>query len=209
MKLSILIRKLALEKNDYISSETLKEYCKDIKTSYLTTVKYLLRHNYIVRILKGIFYVKSLEERKFKKININYLDAVKKALEIKKIENWYFGLETALKLNKVTHEYFTLDYVFTDSLFRPKPVTIMNHKIKFIKVNARLFRFGIIKNSLNYSNIEKTILDFIYIGKYNSLSDNEIKNNIVDLLKLSSKRKLKIYLKYYPKTVTKLLKGII
>ena len=209
MKLSILTRKLALEKNDYISSETLKEYCKDIKIPYLTTVKYLLRHNYIVRILKGIFYVKSLEERKFKKININYLDAIKKALKIKKIENWYFGLETALKLNKITHEYFTLDYVFTDSLFRPKPVTIMNHKIKFIKVNTRLFRFGIIKNSLNYSDIEKTILDFIYIGKYNSLSDNEIKNNIVDLLKLSSKRKLRIYLKYYPKTVTKLLKGII
>ena len=77
---------------------------------------------YIIRIFRGIFYVKSLEEIKYKKVKYNHLELVAKGLELKGVKHWYFGLHTALKLNNATHEYFTIDYVITDSFYRNKPI---------------------------------------------------------------------------------------
>ena len=201
MKLTLLIKKLALTKDKFILSGELKGYCKQLKIDYLPTIKYLLRNDYLVRILKGIFYIKSYEERKFKRLDINHFYALKKALEIKKVDNWYFGLETALKMNNLIHEYYSIDYLVTNSIFRPKPINVFGHKIRFIKINKNLLMFGIIKKNVNYSDTEKTILDIIYLSKYHGLNKEAIKNKIIDLLKYCSKNKIRNYLIYYPKTV--------
>ena len=99
------------------------------------TVGYLMTNNYIIRILRGIFYVKSIEERKFKNVDMDYLAVIKRTLEIKEVKNWYFGLNTAVKLNNLTHEYFVIDYVLNDIIARPRPIEILGHKIKFIITN--------------------------------------------------------------------------
>ena len=49
---------------------------------------------------------------------MNYFEIIKNGLIIKGVKKWYFGLETALKLNNMTNEYFTIDYVVNDSIFR-------------------------------------------------------------------------------------------
>jgi len=80
---------------------------------------------YIIRIFKGIFYVKSLKEIKYGTEKYSHLDLGAKGLNLKGVENWYYGLHTAFKLNNITHEYYTMDYVISDSLYRNNPITIL------------------------------------------------------------------------------------
>ena len=197
MTLKLLIKKMYLDGNKFIKRDLIKEYCKKLNLSYYSAIGYLTNHKYLIRILRGIFYMPSIEERKFDKLDIDYLDAINEALKIKKIKNYYFGLETSIKLNKLTHEYFVIDYIVSDKIFRAKPVKIMGHKIRFVKLKKELFNFGIIKDKLPRSDIEKTILDIIYLAKYDGLNDNEIKSKIIDLLKFSSKNKLLKYSKRF------------
>jgi len=209
MTYKLLIRKLYLDKEDFIVASTLRKYCKKIKLNYYTAIGYLLTNKYLIRILRGIFYMPSIEERKLKKININYMDAIARSLELKGIKNWYFGLETSIKLNNLTHEYFITDYIINDVLFRPKPIEIMGHKIKFIKLKKSLFGFGIIKNNkINFSENEKTLLDFIYLYKYKGLSIKDIKNRISELTKHCSAKKTIIYSKKYNKKVAEFVRKI-
>ena len=168
MTLRILVKKLELLRRKFIVREELKSYCKDLKLDYYTSIMYLTSNNYLVRILRGIFYVKSIEERKLNKMYISFEEAISEAMKIKGVKRWYFGLESALKLNNITHEYFAVETVVSDKLSRPNPFKIMGRKVRFVKLNKTLIGFGVIKNKFNYSDAEKTVLDFIYLGKYNS-----------------------------------------
>lgn len=209
MTYKLLIRKLYLDKEDFIVASTLRKYCKELKLNYYSAIGYLLANKYLIRILRGIFYVLSVEEKKLKKININYMDAIARSLELKGIKNWYFGLETSVKLNNLTHEYFIIDYIINDTVFRPKPIEIMGYKIKFIKLKKSLFGFGIIKNNkINFSENEKTLLDFVYLYKYRGLSKEDIKNRISELTKHCSAKKVINYSKKYNKKITKFIRDI-
>jgi len=201
MTLTLLVKKLELENDKFVTSSILKGYCTILKLDYYTAIRYLTHNEYLITLLKGIFYIKSVEERKHKKTDINYIDAIKKALELKKVKNWYFGLDTAVRMNNLSHEYSEITYIINDLIFRKNPVTILGHKVKFIKISKSLFGFGI-KN--NVADTERTVLDTIYLGKYNGASDNEIKNRISSLLGYCKKKKLTDYAKHYPKTVIKL-----
>ena len=208
MTLRLLVRKLELADNKFIAREEIKLYCKKLKLDYYTAIRYLTSNKYLTRILRGIFYIKSIEERKLKKVDINYIDALKEALRIKGVK-WYFGLESAIKLNNLTHEYFTIETVITDSMFRPRPLEILGVKVKFVKISKDLFHFGLIGKDVKHSDIEKTLLDMIYLGKYNNYSEEIIRNKISDLLENSEKSKLMKYSEYYPKTIIKFLQKLI
>ena len=143
-----LIKKFHLENIKYITSNKIKEYCNMLNLDYGNIIRYLLRHGYVIRIFKGIFYVKSLEEFKYGGLEVSELDLVSKGLDLKRVEKWYFGLYTALKLNNATHEYFTIYYVITDSLYRNNPFFINKRRFRFLKIKPSLFDFGIIKNGV-------------------------------------------------------------
>jgi len=85
---------------------------------------------------------------------------------------------------------------------------IFGHKVKFIKVKSKLVHFGLINYNIPYSSLEKTVLDFIYLGRYNSLSDREIRNRIIDLIALCSKNKMFKYSENYPRTTRKTLEAL-
>lgn len=208
MSYKLLVEKLEIEKNKIITREKIREYCKILKMSYASVIGYLLSNDYLVRIMRGVFYVKSIEERKKKITDISFFDAISEALRLKKIENWYFGLESAIKLNKITHEYFAIDYIISDKFKSSRPVEILGHKVKFFKIKKELVNFGIKKGAVPYSDIEKTILDIVYIGIYNSLSIVEIKNRIVEYLAICNKVRLINYSKDYPKTVLNVIKEV-
>jgi len=205
MTYKLLVKKLYLNRSNFIVASKLKEYCKEIKLNYASAISYLLSNRYIIRVLRGIFYLPSIEERKLKKLDINYFEAIAKALELKGIKNWYFGLETSLKLNNLTHEYFTTDYILNDTLFRPRPIEIMGHKIRFIKIKPSLLKFGVIKNKINFSENEKTLLDFIYLNRYNGAKEESIKSKISELKKNCSAKKIIKYSKKYNKAVARFI----
>jgi len=204
MTLRLIVKKLELSDKKFITREEIREDCKKLSLDYYVAIRYLTHYKYLIRILRGIFYIKSIEERKLNKTNINHLEAIKEALKIKGVKNWYFGLSTALKLNNLTHEYFAIDYVINDKIFRAKPFLILGYKIKFIKINHKLMPFGIINKNLPYSDAEKTMLDFIYLKEHGN-----VKLIPEEIFEKCSKNKLLKYSKNYDKRTIKRLKEIL
>ncbi len=81
-----------------------------------------------------------------------------------------------------------------------------------MKIKGSLLKFGIIeRDGVKYSDPEKTILDFIYMFKYRGIPDEKITLFIGDYIKGLNKRKIKRYLKFYPKSVGRVVEdaGII
>lgn len=202
------MRKLWVENRKFIDHTNLKNMCRKLGVTYEDIIRYLLRREYLVRIFRGIFYVKSPDEIKIKKNNLSHLEMIAKGLEIKGVENWYFGLHTALRLNGATHEYFPVDFVLNDKIFRAKEVKIAGHRFKFIKIKPTLF-FGIKRtNELRYSDLEKTILDFIYLWRYRGIPEDKIVLDISELVNTASKKNLFEHSKRYPKTIKRTLELI-
>jgi hypothetical protein len=195
-----------MDRKEFVTAEQLKTYCKSTRMDYATVVSYFVRRKYFVRILRGIFYVKSLEEAKLGSSRYNHLELVAKAMELKKVRAWYFGLHTALKLNNMTHETFAVEDVVSDKIFRANPFTIAGYKFKFSRLSRSLLDFGIRKgeNAIRYSDPDKTILDFIYLWKYNGIPEEKIAADIAGWAKSASKGKLSAYAKMYPKTTAKI-----
>lgn len=208
LKAGLIMKKLWIDKGRFIDPIRLKAICKELNINYKNLLHYLLARKYLIRIFRGIFYVKSVEEIKFEKIDMNHLELVANGLKIKGIKNWYFGLYTALKLNNVTHEYFATDFVVNDKIFRAKETTIANRKFKFIKIKPPLI-FGVEeKGNLRYSDLEKTILDFIYLWRYRGVPEEKILIDISDLVKTASKKRLLRYAEKFPKNVRKTLEAV-
>ncbi len=206
---NLLLKKLAIDKKEFITSEELKRYCKAMGLSYAITIRHLISRGYLVRIFKGVFYIKTPEETKFNKSKYSHLDLVAKGLELKGVKKWYFGLYTALKFNNLTHESFSVDYVVNDKLLRSKPINIAGYKFKFIKLTPKLLEFGVVKNNLKYSDPEKTILDFIYTWRYNGVPKEKIALDVSEWAKNLSSEKTKKYATNYPKTVQEIAEMVI
>jgi hypothetical protein len=212
MRMSIILDKLRIENKEFVTANELKAYCKLTKMNYDLVIRYFVsRKKYLVRIFRGIFYVKSIEEFKLGKSKYNHLELVSKGLELKGVKKWYFGLHTALKLNNMTHEHFTIEEVISDSLFRANPINIDGYKFKFVKLSPSLLDFGIKKENtmLRYSDPEKTILDFIYLSRQDGVPADRIIIDVSDWCKNISKDKLKKYSKNYPKTVAEIVDRVI
>lgn len=210
MTISLLLKKLRIENKEFITSRELKEYCKSMKMSYVPAVRYLIRKRYIVRIFRGIFYLKSLEELELGRSRYNHLELVSKGLEIKGIKNWYFGLHSALKLNNMTHEHFSIEEVVNDSIFRRKPMSIAGYRFRFVKVSSRLVGFGVVNDGdIRYSDPEKTILDFVYIWRYNGIPLGKIISDVSEWSRGTSGTKLLEYARNYPRTVFTTVEGLV
>lgn len=114
-----------------------------------------------------------------------------------------------MKLNNATHEYVTINHVISDSLYRNKLITINKRKFRFYKLKPSLLKFGIIENKFRYSDLEKTILDFIYLWIYNNTPKNRILIDISDYIKNLSESKISDYIHRYPKSVKEIIREII
>lgn len=209
MTMNHVLKKLHIENKEFVKSHDVKRYCKDFGLDYYNTIRNLTARGYLLRIFKGIFYVRSFEEMKMGGMKYSHLELVSRGMDLKGISNWYFGLNTALKLNNVTHEHFTVDYVISDMLFRNKPINIAGYKFRFVKLKGSLFTFGIKQTKYRYSDLEKTVLDLIYISRYSSVPKEKIVIDIEDYMGHVSKSKIKKYSTSYPKTVQKILGEII
>ena len=91
MKTHLILRKLYREEKEFVKSETIKGYCDLVNIDYDTAMRHLIPRGYLVRIFKGIFYIKSPEEKELGRMRYNPLKLVSKGLELKGVENWYFG----------------------------------------------------------------------------------------------------------------------
>jgi hypothetical protein len=111
----------------------------------------------------------------------------------------------------MTHEHFTVEDVVSDSLFRANPVMIAGHKFKFVKLSPSLVGFGVQKsgNGIQSSDPEKTVLDFIYVWRYNGIPGDKIVADIGEWARHASRRKLRMYARKYPKTVAEIVERVV
>jgi hypothetical protein len=201
-----LLKKIRKDKKEFISSDQIKDYCDKLYINHKTSSDYLISRGYLVNIFEDIYYVKSTEEVRNKKINYSLLELVAKGLEVKNVKNWYYGLYTALNLINVEHDHQDeFLYIINDQLVKNKPVKIFGKDFRFLRFKNALFNFGIIKNKIRYSDHEKTILDLIYLWEYNHINENRILIEISKLLNGISKEKAVSYSQYYPDSNQKLL----
>ena len=210
MSTTLLLKKLRIENKEFVTADELRVYCRSMGVRYDAVIRYFMKKGYLLRIFKGIFYVRSLEELKFGRRRYNHLELVAKGLELKKVNNWYFGLHTALKLNNMTYEHFAIEEVVSDMVFRGKPMGIAGYSFRFIKMSPALLGFGIIeKNGIRYSDAEKTVLDFVYLWRYNGIPGEKIAEDVSDWARGKSREKLMRYARNYPATVRAILKGVV
>jgi len=172
-----------LTRKDFDSLANKYDFDKD------TLRKVMLNKGYLVTIFRGVYYLKSYEEKKFNSLKYSPYELLALGLEKKGIK-WYFGLNTALKFLGLTHEVFPVNIVINDKFNRTKPMNIAGSSFFFIKLKPSLF-FDIKKEKtgnnafLYFSGLEKTLLDLIYLKK--NIELNEYKFNKLLFLKESNK----------------------
>lgn len=149
-----------------VTKDELKEVSERFNIDINYFVNYLLSQGYMVRILRGVYYVKTIEEIGLKRAP-DVFRVIAKGLDRLNVI-WYYGLFTALGLNGISHEYFNMIFILNDKVIRSKTVKILGENVKFVKIKPTLATFGIIKSDeIKFSDPEKTILDFIYLSRYN------------------------------------------
>jgi predicted transcriptional regulator of viral defense system len=188
------------------NKEEVERVCDKFGVDLGRTINYMINYGFFVRILRGLYYVKTIEEFKLKKA----LDAYRLiSLGMEKLKvDWYFGLYTSLRLNGLTHEFFGTIFVVNDEIFRPKEIGISGEKVKFIKLKSKLFGFGIVdKNGIKFSDPEKTILDLIYVFRYRNVAEERIISTVEDYSRKLERKKLREYLKFYPKSVSRVVEN--
>lgn len=211
---SLVWKKLALEKVKFVTRERIDRYAQELGKRPMESIKYLQKNGYIHRIFRGIFYVSSLEEREYGGYDFTVREMISQGLKIKGVQKWYFGLQSALKLNLMTHEVFNIDYVITNSYRTTKIVRILGSQVKFYVWSDRLHIPGSVieirtKNncSIRYSNPEKTVLDIAYKRYIDNLP--RIQGPINEYWEMLDKKKVTDYIKRYPLGFQKELEGLI
>ena len=189
-----------------ITREELREACERFGENFEYIVNYYISRGYLVRILRGVYYVKTLEEYKFGKIP-DPMTLIAKAMNKLNLK-WYFGLYTALRLNGETYEYYSRIFLVTPVITRPRPVTILGEKVQFVKLKESLLGFGVVKRGeIQYSDLEKTLLDFIYLKRYNKRLNADAV--VREYIAKAEKEKLIEYSKAYPKSVQREAEAIV
>ena len=115
MEAPLIWKKLVIDEKKIVTSEEILALAEMIGRDGWRSVKYLQTQGYILRILKGIFYVRGIEERERGGFDPSIYMMVATALRKKGVKNWYFGMESGLKFNMMTHEYFNTEYVIMGS----------------------------------------------------------------------------------------------
>jgi len=189
-----------------VKRKAIEDACKKFDAVTANTVNYMISYGYLVRILRGLYYVKTLDEFS----NEKAIDAHRViSLGLEKLGvNWYFGLNTALRMNGATHEYSDTVFVVNDEIYRNKEIHIAKSRVKFIKITPKLTVFGIVaKNGVRYSDLEKTLLDMIYLSRYRSVPEGRIAMSVEEYAKYANREKVGKYLKMYPLSVGRVAKN--
>ena len=207
-KTEVVLREFSPKK--IVTSDELKKLCSVYGLNFGNTKKLLLNRDFLITIFRGIYYLKDYNERRTGTMKYSPNELLSIGLALKGITNWYFGLDTALKMLNLTHEVFAVNYVVNDRFNRVKPMRIADTDFRFIRLKPSLF-FGIKKTKtkngivLNYSDLEKTLLDRTYLLRRAGKTDIVIKSAIAEYIDRVTRKRIIEYSEHYPTTVRKII----
>jgi len=90
-----------------------------------------------------------------------------------------------------------------------KPIGIAGYRFRFVKLVPKLVGFCVKTGGVRYSDPEKTVLDFVYIWRYNGVPKEKILLDLGEWLGMLSKNILYKYSENYPKTVRGIVAAIV
>ncbi|VVB59835.1 Uncharacterised protein [uncultured archaeon] len=216
MKISeTIIREFSLKGKKILTARDLKSICDKYSFDFRKTKVALLNKGYLVTIFRGIYYLKDYNEKKTGVIKYSANELLSLGLAERGVKNWYFGLNTALKMLNLTHEIFPVNYVLNDKFNRTRPLEILGSKFLFRRIKTPLFSFGIKETMtsnrilIKYSDAEKTLLDMAYLYRLSGKPGDAIKPLIKEYRSTISRSKLISYSKSYPTTVRNIVIGAL
>jgi len=185
-----------------IHRATLEGVCRKFEADPRYTLNYMSFYGYLVRVVNGVYYVKTLDEFSSKRA-VDVHRIISLGLDALGVE-WYFGLNTALQMNGATHEYSDTVFVVSDKVYRNEEVKVAKSRVRFIKISHRLLGFGVaVSDGLRFSDLEKTLLDMIYLSKYRSMPEGRIAAMVEEYSGGVDRGKVEEYLDAYPLNVGK------
>ena len=194
-------------------------------------IEYILRRKYVIRALGEMYYVKTQEEVLMGKASTAKI--IKLAMN-RLMENrvppkwhtsmWYFGLYTALALNlwknpsvEAQESPNRAHYVINERISYPKEVIINSEPVRFVRVSPKLFGRGLTtaywdEIPVPSSNLEKTLLDFLYLSRYNVIdphtAEEEVRFYLSKYQERIQEEWIIQYSTYYPKQIQKKIGGV-
>lgn len=150
---------------------TLKDALDIIKDKNYSTVRKLLsdmtKRGLIMRIMGGLYYRIPYDQRPGSYFPNWHLTAE----AMVKPREYYIGFYSALDIHGMITQPSMVEQVVTHEQVKPKVKQVKNVRFEFITLNKDLF-FGYRKqwiddfHKVNYSDLEKTILDCLYMPDY-------------------------------------------
>ncbi len=159
-------------------------------------------------LFRGFYYVRSPEELRLNTERHDPLELFALAAQAKGIGEWYFGLDTAVRLNGLSHESLREESVIGRSLYRIHGVPIGSRRFIIHKWGPKLFEFGLYRRgAYRVSDPEKTVLDLAYLDFWRSKKGHPARRTWTELIPAIDRFKLRRYLRHYPPGVVTMVEG--
>jgi len=173
-------------------------------------IRHLRREGYLLPLFRGYYYVRSSDEIRLGEERRNPLEVFALAAEAKSIGNWYFGLHTALRLNRMTHESILEEDVISDRMYRIRGIPVGFRKFVIHRWVSEMVSFGLTESGpYRYSDPEKTVLDFAYLDYWRRAKGHAATLTWRDHIEDVDPKRLRRYLCHYPDAVRASLEAVI
>jgi|GEM_PF-1254900 len=194
-----------------VSTKDIEELCSHFGFSPTNVRTILIRKGALVPLFfKGIYYVRTSSELLTKTLPLDSLILATLACDKKFGKDWYFGLQTALKLNELTGvQTSTKIFIITKKQVRSKIRSMGSMEFIFSKIKISSDDGIIEKNGLRYSDPVRTVLDFLHLGikKKDTTYAEVVLDAVIELNKRKFQSEVKRQLRLY--STKKLMKKII
>jgi hypothetical protein len=196
----------AREGREFLTGRAISEMARRIGAKPENALRHLRREHYLLPLFRGFYYVRTAEEVRLGTERHDALELFALAARAKGIGEWYFGLETALRLHGLTHEDRREETVVSRSFYRIRGVPIGTRRFVVHKWDPALFRFGLVRRgSYRVSDPEKTILDLAYLDHWRERKGHSPTRTWTEHVGSVDARKVRLYLPRYPEELRRIV----
>lgn len=164
MKSSALIwESLARRHREVAKTDELRALALRLGKEPRNAIDHLVRGGYLIPLFKGVYHVSHPEEMRLGVPRHSHLELFALAAEAAGLGPWYFGLETALRLDGLTAEFRREEAVVNGRRLRERGVDLAGHRFVLHRWTPDLLAFGVRREGrLRISDPAKTVLDLAY-----------------------------------------------
>lgn len=192
----------AREGREVLTSRDIIEMARRLGIRPDHALRHLRREGYVLPLFRGLYYVRSPEEIRLDSERHDALELFALAARAKGIGDWYFGLDTALRLNGLSHESTRVESVVSRSFYRIRGVPIGSRRFIIRKWDSKLFGFGLFRRGrYRVSDPEKTVLDLAYLDFWRTEKGHPARGIWSEHIRAMDPAKVRRYLPHYPEGV--------